>query len=187
MVDFGVVSATSTEDEVESEGETGGISVGKPSETIVQVLSCHSRWVDGVEECSSVVLLKPITGRSHQLRVHLQFLGYPILHDRLYCPDAAARALCAEAEDYVDVHEHANGHGVDPAGKLKLHSFQLYLRHPTSQKPMTITAADCDNGCNMRRSDGKYDGFSSPAPFVSIDEKPVDSERLSSAINLLIQ
>lgn len=32
------------------------------------------------------VLLKPITGRSHQLRVHMQHLGHPIMGDRIYHP-----------------------------------------------------------------------------------------------------
>ncbi|XP_077542915.1 pseudouridylate synthase RPUSD2-like [Haemaphysalis longicornis] len=33
---------------------------------------------------SSVVLCKPFTGRMHQIRVHLQYLGYPIVNDPLY-------------------------------------------------------------------------------------------------------
>lgn len=34
------------------------------------------------------VELRPITGRSHQLRLHLAELGHPILGDDLYAPDA---------------------------------------------------------------------------------------------------
>jgi tRNA pseudouridine32 synthase/23S rRNA pseudouridine746 synthase len=42
---------------------------------------------------STRVELEPVTGRSHQLRVHLQALGHPILGDRLYAPaDVQARA-----------------------------------------------------------------------------------------------
>lgn len=44
--------------------------------------------------------LTPITGRSHQLRVHLKELGHPILGDELYAPPeahAAAPRLCLHA------------------------------------------------------------------------------------------
>lgn len=43
--------------------------------------------------------LNPITGRTHQLRVHMQALGWPILHDKYYpvlqdqCPDDFERPL----------------------------------------------------------------------------------------------
>ncbi|KAL0955681.1 hypothetical protein HGRIS_001905 [Hohenbuehelia grisea] len=33
---------------------------------------------------SSVIRCRPLTGRSHQIRVHLQFLGYPIANDPVY-------------------------------------------------------------------------------------------------------
>lgn len=33
---------------------------------------------------SSIVLCKPLTGRTHQIRVHLQYLGHPILNDPIY-------------------------------------------------------------------------------------------------------
>ncbi|KAF9968984.1 hypothetical protein BGZ73_008921 [Actinomortierella ambigua] len=36
------------------------------------------------ETNTSIVLAKPVTGRTHQIRVHLQFLGYPIANDPLY-------------------------------------------------------------------------------------------------------
>lgn len=32
----------------------------------------------------SIVLCKPFTGRTHQIRVHLQYLGYPIINDPIY-------------------------------------------------------------------------------------------------------
>ncbi len=58
---------------------------GKPSLTRYRVLS-H-------EGSNSRVELEPVTGRSHQLRVHLQQLGHPILGDALY----ASAAQCAAA------------------------------------------------------------------------------------------
>lgn len=49
---------------------------GKPCETVFQRLSYNG--------CSSVVRCRPLTGRTHQIRVHLQFLGHPILNDPIY-------------------------------------------------------------------------------------------------------
>lgn len=56
------------------------------------------------------VLLEPVTGRSHQLRVHLQAIGHPIAGDPLYA-DEARRAL---------------------APRLLLHACVLELPHPRS-------------------------------------------------------
>jgi tRNA pseudouridine synthase 9 len=37
------------------------------------------------KEGYSIVRCLPVTGRTHQLRVHLQFLGHPIANDPIYC------------------------------------------------------------------------------------------------------
>ena len=53
------------------------------------------------EKASTLLALTPITGRSHQLRVHMLYLGHPILGDRLYADDDAyngAPRLCLHAE-----------------------------------------------------------------------------------------
>lgn len=39
-----------------------------------------------IEQDTSRVRLEPVTGRSHQLRLHMQALGHPILGDSLYAP-----------------------------------------------------------------------------------------------------
>lgn len=49
---------------------------GKDSRTVFQKLSYNG--------CSSVVRCLPLTGRTHQIRVHLQYLGFPILNDPIY-------------------------------------------------------------------------------------------------------
>ena len=59
---------------------------GKPSLTRFRVLQRMPH-----EDCT-VVELEPVTGRSHQLRVHLAALGHPILGDELYAGAAAERA-----------------------------------------------------------------------------------------------
>lgn len=49
---------------------------GKECRTVFQRLSYNGR--------SSVVRCMPLTGRTHQIRVHLQYLGFPILNDPIY-------------------------------------------------------------------------------------------------------
>merc|ERR1719361_2067040 len=51
-------------------------SQGKPCRTDFERLSYNGK--------TSVVLCRPHTGRMHQIRVHLQYLGYPIVNDPLY-------------------------------------------------------------------------------------------------------
>ncbi|KAF9550617.1 tRNA-pseudouridine synthase [Agrocybe pediades] len=51
---------------------------GKPAKTVFNII--HYDENTG----SSVVRCRPFTGRSHQIRVHLQFLGYPIANDPVY-------------------------------------------------------------------------------------------------------
>jgi len=62
------------------------------------------------------VELRPITGRSHQLRVHLAHLGAPILGDPLYADDDAFAA----------------------APRLMLHACALSLRSPLDGAPQTF-------------------------------------------------
>ena len=61
--------------------------------------------------------LQPQTGRSHQLRVHLQALGHPILGDVWYGSPAAPAS---------------------PA--LQLHAWQLTLPHPAEDRTLTLQA-----------------------------------------------
>ena len=62
------------------------------------------------------VLLEPVTGRTHQLRVHLLAIGYPILGDALYAP-ADVQAM---------------------AGRLLLHAQHLGFDHPVSGEPLNF-------------------------------------------------
>ena len=61
------------------------------------------------------VELPPVTGRSHQLRVHMLALGHPILGGRFYANPAA----------------------LAKADRLLLHAEQRVLQHPSSSGMMT--------------------------------------------------
>lgn len=56
---------------------------GKPSETYYEVVRSDDKH--------SLVELRPTTGRTHQLRVHMKYLGHPILGDRVYGDEKADR------------------------------------------------------------------------------------------------
>ena len=82
---------------------------GLPSRTEYEVLSVsHGR---------ALVRLRPITGRTHQLRLHMAAIGCPLTGDWLY--GAEDKALIAR-----------------PA----LHSYELWLRHPLTKELLHITA-----------------------------------------------
>jgi len=85
---------------------------GKPSLT---------RWrVLGYEDCGQAtrVELEPVTGRSHQLRVHLRELGHPILGDALYAPPEVGRM----------------------AARLQLHAWSMRFAHPLTG---SVLAFEC--------------------------------------------
>jgi len=56
---------------------------GKPSETFYKVIRSNDKY--------SLLELKPTTGRTHQLRVHLKYLGHPIIGDPVYGSKNATR------------------------------------------------------------------------------------------------
>jgi tRNA pseudouridine32 synthase/23S rRNA pseudouridine746 synthase len=87
-------------------------AMGRPSLTRYRVLDI------GAPGAVSRVELEPITGRSHQLRVHLETMGHPILGDDFYGTPASS----AKAE------------------RLMLHACRIELGHPETGAPLRV---DC--------------------------------------------
>ena len=83
-------------------------TTGKPSLTRWRVLERTAR--------RTRLELEPVTGRSHQIRVHLLAIGHPIVGDALYAPPAAR----------------------DAAPRLLLHACRLTLPHPVSGERVTF-------------------------------------------------
>ncbi|MNG55141.1 Ribosomal large subunit pseudouridine synthase A [compost metagenome] len=61
--------------------------LGKAAKTLYQAVQYFE--TDDITR----VLLTPVTGRSHQLRVHMQYIGHPITGDQFYHPDYRQSAL----------------------------------------------------------------------------------------------
>ena len=86
--------------------------LGKPSRTLWRVLA-YDEATD-----TTRVELEPVTGRSHQLRVHLMAIGHPILGDALYAPPAVQ----------------------ERAPRLMLHATRLELAHPADGKALRFSS-----------------------------------------------
>lgn len=76
--------------------------IGKSAQTLYQLVKYDP------EQDISRILLTPITGRSHQLRVHLAHIGHPITGDKLYHPEPKRSLL----------------------NRLALHASYLAFNHP---------------------------------------------------------
>ncbi|EFX02957.1 drap deaminase [Grosmannia clavigera kw1407] len=57
---------------------------GRSARTVFQRLAYYEGSAGGRSEGYSVVRCLPVTGRTHQIRVHLQYLGHPIENDPIY-------------------------------------------------------------------------------------------------------
>ena len=83
---------------------------GKPSITRWHVLQRD------VARQTTRVQLEPLTGRTHQLRVHLAAIGHPLLGDTLYAPEGITAA----------------------APRLLLHATRLAFLHPRDAAPVSF-------------------------------------------------
>lgn len=97
----------------------------RPAQTFYEVISRHGRFTQ--------VRLRPKTGRTHQLRVHLAHLGSPILCDRLYAGHAEV------TENWLRMQSSRPGDRV-VLDRQALHARKLTIVNPQTGKPMTFEA-----------------------------------------------
>ncbi|HOW28142.1 MAG TPA: RluA family pseudouridine synthase [Elusimicrobiota bacterium] len=93
------------------------VSTGRWSATDIQVLDVFDRGEAGV---FSYLDVRPRTGRTHQIRVHLSALGHPVVGDDVYGKKA--------------------GEFITPVERPMLHAYRLSFLHPRTRKPCSFTA-----------------------------------------------
>lgn len=81
------------------------------------------------------VACRPLTGRTHQLRVHLAAAGAPILGDPFYGDPGIVLRLSDLKRGYKGREEEK-----PLLGRLGLHASELTLQHPTTREPITLQA-----------------------------------------------
>lgn len=88
--------------------------LGKAAKTLYQAVQYFE--ADDITR----VLLTPVTGRSHQLRVHMQYIGHPITGDQFYHPDYQQSALKRMAlhASYLAFKQPLSGVDVEIRGNL---------------------------------------------------------------------
>jgi len=99
---------------------------GKPAQTDIQVLKQL--------EDSTLLLAHPRTGRTHQIRVHLKYIGHTVLGDSVYGPARPREQTKRHTSSQRD--PCAEGAGE----RLMLHAWRLTVNHPETNAPVTFEA-----------------------------------------------
>jgi 23S rRNA pseudouridine1911/1915/1917 synthase len=103
---------------------------GRPARTRFEVVRRFKRGA----ECFALVRCLPETGRQHQIRVHLQCAGFPLVGDKMYGPDPgyfdrfSRHCLEPEAWERLRLPRHA------------LHAARLAFPHPLSGAMVAFSA-----------------------------------------------
>jgi 23S rRNA pseudouridine1911/1915/1917 synthase len=100
-------------------------SAGRPSTTFYEILGESPGSLSGL----SLLKCRLVTGRTHQIRVHLKALHLPIVGDPVY---GAAR--------WKGLKDEALREACRTFPRQALHAWRLSLAHPVTGEPLTFTA-----------------------------------------------
>ncbi|KAF3433912.1 hypothetical protein FNV43_RR25015 [Rhamnella rubrinervis] len=112
-------------------------SSGKPSLSKVEVLERD------VHKNLTLVQVEIQSGRPHQIRIHLSFIGHPLLGDPLYAIGGQPKFF---GSDSVEDNFALDGGFLRPANPVpgdcgyNLHAYQVVLSHPTNSEVIKVTA-----------------------------------------------
>jgi len=103
-------------------GHFGIVPGGKEANTKYKRVMSYEVRVKGKNEKLSLVEVYPETGRTHQIRVHFKYLGYPLVGDYLY----GGRIQSRDDRTW--------------APRVMLHAWKIEFRHPTTSTPLAFEA-----------------------------------------------
>jgi len=105
-----------------------GTAGGKPAQTHIRVVETWRRY--------SLVEAQPLTGRQHQIRVHLQAVGAPLVADRQY-GSGHALLLSQLKRDYRFKENEPERPLI---GRPALHALRIAFPHPATGNPLSLEA-----------------------------------------------
>ena len=128
---------------------------GKPSQTYYETVATNGKY--------SLLMLKPRTGRTHQLRVHLNYLGTPIVGDPVYGTPADIAAA-------TQVAGQAKGGTAQATAQAKATSVQADTFSAQADAPrMFLHAAALEITLPSRAGDNQRCTFQAPLPTAFTD------------------
>jgi RluA family pseudouridine synthase len=137
----------------ESSREPGKMTVNPKGKKSITLFNVVERF-DGF----ALVEAKPLTGRTHQVRVHFNALGYPLAIDPLY-GNSEPVYLSQFKKNYKPKDQEEK----PVISRLPLHAFLLSFREPTEGKTVVVEAPLPRDFSRMLKLLRKYRPLSAPA------------------------
>jgi RluA family pseudouridine synthase len=133
-------------DLLESTKKPGTMTINKKGKKSITVYKVLERF-----KYSTLVEANPLTGRTHQVRVHLMGIGHPLLFDPIY-GDSQPLFLSDLKKDY----KQKEGKEKPFLARLTLHAYRLSIREPAEEKTLVLEAPLPDDLARTLRYFRKY-------------------------------
>uniref|UniRef100_A0AAR5PFR8 Pseudouridylate synthase RPUSD2 n=1 Tax=Dendroctonus ponderosae TaxID=77166 RepID=A0AAR5PFR8_DENPD len=171
---------------------------GKDCSTFFQKLGFNGK--------TSIVLCKPKTGRMHQIRVHLQYLGYPVVNDPLYNHDVfgplkgkggdlGGKTDEELVRDLIHIHNAENWLGMDGDSELSMFNTRKGELEDTlggaipkgrvlgddDVDSVSREASPCEEACDNRSSPLACEAAPNPLALVAFNNRRVHDAKVTVA------